>query len=103
MRRPAGCVGMGAIAVVVAVVIGGPPVAGGKDSETSACPKGRLCLWTGANYTDDRLTIKARKVSNKIYTAPGLFNDAVSSLKLRKPGAAILYEDTDGQASYRCF
>ena len=54
----------------------------------------------------DRLLIGTRDLSNRIYDfdgPDGPFNDEISSLKLRKPGTAILYADTDGGAGRRCF
>jgi Peptidase inhibitor family I36 len=86
-------------AALCVLAIGSSATAG----SPSTCPKGKLCLWTGANYTDDRLLIGTRRLSNKISAAPGAFGDAVSSLKLRMPGTAILYDGADGGGQLRCF
>jgi Peptidase inhibitor family I36 len=70
------------------------------------CPDGSLCLWTDPNYEGKRLVIEKRKLSNRIYRfegPDGPFNDAISSLKLRKSGTALLYEDTNGEGTVACF
>lgn len=73
--------------------------AGVAGSSNTHCPDGYLCLWKDPNYQGERILIKNRSVSNKVYNKA---NDAVSSVKFRAHGVAVLYEDTNGEGETRC-
>lgn len=85
------------VAAALSVLLPSAGTAGSK-----GCPDGFLCLWTKPGYEGKRLLIKTRKLTNEVQTTDQ-FNDAISSLKLRKSGTAVLYPDIDGQGGARCF
>jgi hypothetical protein len=86
------------VAALAATAAGVVPATAG--SSNSNCPHGYLCLWTEVDYQGERIMISGRQLTNKILQKN---NDEVSSLKFRKAGVAVLYEDADGQGQFRCF
>ena len=64
------------------------------------CPKDALCLWDEENYKGQRVVVKGKRLSNKIFDQ---MNDLTSSVFLnRKDRVGVLYMDTDGEGESIC-
>ena len=66
----------------------------------SGCAKGRVCVWSEKHFQGQKLKLRARPLTNRI---GGKMNDDVESVKVRKRGVAILYENLNGDGEARCF
>jgi Peptidase inhibitor family I36 len=62
------------------------------------CPKNAICLWDEEDYQGQRVVVKTKNPSDRVYNE---MNDLASSAFMsRKEGVAVLYTDTssDGEA-----
>lgn len=74
--------------------------AGPEKASKKSCPDGRLCVWAKRGYEGQKVVIRTREVSNELGEK---MDDKASSLKLRKSGTAVLYEDLDAEGVGYCF
>jgi hypothetical protein len=90
------------IAVAAAVVM--MPFAGSASGPAAksdrGCPDGSLCVWTKPDFEGKRVVMQKRRRTNRLANT---INDQASSLKLRKSGTAVLWEDIDGGGVAYCF
>jgi hypothetical protein len=87
-----------ALALLAAVAAYVP--ASGSAGGDSRCPVGRLCVWSDPGYEGQKVVIKRRKLSHKLFNQ---MNDQASSLKLRKSGVAVLYMHVTAEGAFVCF
>ena len=74
--------------------------ASGSAGGDSRCPDGKLCVWSDPGYEGQKVVIKRRQLSHKLFDQ---MNDQASSLKLRKSGVAVLYMHVNAEGSFACF
>ena len=64
------------------------------------CPSKAICLWDEENYKGQRVVVKSKNPSNKVYRG---MNDLTSSAFMsRKEGVAVLYTDTSSGGESVC-
>ena len=64
------------------------------------CPNKAICLWDEENYKGQRVVVKTKNPSDKVYHE---MNDLTSSAFMsRKEGVAVLYTDTSSEGESVC-
>jgi hypothetical protein len=99
-RRHAAAAGLvAAAAVAVAAPLGGSASGGVVPESNSHCAKHYLCVWSDPAYQGQKVRLRKRGVSNKIFR---VMNDQASSAKNHRSHVSFLYSDINGDGESFC-